>query len=92
MSNLNISRGRAAQGLVTNLAPAFKPRTGFDIKGEFNAVGAVADKLRGGVPADHIILTAALVARLAAEGSREERLPRCGGDRRGGATPDHELI
>jgi molybdate transport system substrate-binding protein len=52
MSNSNILSGSAAQGLVTNLAPAFKAWTGFDIKGEFNAVGAVADKLRSGVPAD----------------------------------------
>lgn len=68
MNNLNILSGGAAQGLVTNLAPAFKTRTGFDIKGEFGAVGAMADKLRSGVPADLTILTAALVARLAAEG------------------------
>jgi molybdate transport system substrate-binding protein len=68
MSNLDILSGGAAQGLVANLAPAFKARTGFDIKGEFGAVGAMADKLRSGVPADLIILTAALVARLAAEG------------------------
>ena len=46
----------AARRLVTNLAPAFKARPGFDIKGEFNAAGAVADKLRSGVPADLIIL------------------------------------
>jgi molybdate transport system substrate-binding protein len=68
MSNLDILSGGAAQGLVANLAPAFKARTGFDIKGEFGAVGAMADKLRSGVPADLIILTAALVARLAPEG------------------------
>jgi molybdate transport system substrate-binding protein len=68
MSILNILSGGAAQGLVTNLAPAFKGRTGFDIEGEFGAVGAMADKLRSGVPADLVILTATLVAKLAAEG------------------------
>ncbi|HEY2246039.1 MAG TPA: substrate-binding domain-containing protein [Bradyrhizobium sp.] len=65
--NLNILSGGAAQGLVTSLAPALKVRTGFFIAGEFGAVGAMADKLRNGIAADIIILTAALVARLADE-------------------------
>jgi molybdate transport system substrate-binding protein len=42
-------------------------RTGFDITGEFGAVGAMAEKLRKGTPTDIVILTAALVARLAQE-------------------------
>jgi molybdate transport system substrate-binding protein len=65
--NLNILGGGAAQGLVTSLAPAFKARTGCYIAGEFGAVGGMADKLRKGVAADIIILTAALVAKLADE-------------------------
>ncbi len=67
MTTLNILSGGAAQGLVTNLAPALKAQTGFFIAGEFGAVGAMADKLRNGVAADIIILTAALVAKLAGE-------------------------
>jgi molybdate transport system substrate-binding protein len=67
MSRLNILSGGAAHGLVASLAPAFKAMTGFDIEGEFGAVGGMADKLRQGVPADIIILTAALVAKLAEE-------------------------
>lgn len=67
MSNLNILSGGAAQGLVGSLAPAFKAETGFDIAGEFGAVGAMADKLRGGMPTDIVILTAALLATLADE-------------------------
>ncbi|HWL20248.1 MAG TPA: substrate-binding domain-containing protein [Bradyrhizobium sp.] len=67
MKSLNILSGGAAQGLVASLASAFKVRTGFDIAGEYGAVGAMADKLRGGVPTDIIILTAALVAKLADE-------------------------
>src|SRR5215813_15286756 len=67
MTALNILSGGAAQGLVTSLAPTFKARTGFYIAGEFGAVGAMADKLRGGVATDIIILTAALVAKLAEE-------------------------
>ncbi len=67
MSNLNILSGGAAHGLVASLAPALKARTGLDISGEFGAVGAMAEKLRNGVAADIVILTAALLARLVDE-------------------------
>jgi molybdate transport system substrate-binding protein len=67
MKSLNILSGGAAQGLVASLASAFKARTGFDIAGEYGAVGDMADKLRGGLPTDVIILTAALAAKLADE-------------------------
>jgi molybdate transport system substrate-binding protein len=67
MTDLNILSGGAAQGLVKSLAAAFKAKTGFDIAGEFGAVGAMADKLRKGVAADIIILTSALAAKLAGE-------------------------
>jgi molybdate transport system substrate-binding protein len=67
MTSLNILSGGAAQGLVASLAPDFKRLTGFEIAGEFGAVGAMADKLRQGTPADIVILTAAMVAKLADE-------------------------
>ncbi len=67
MSRLNILSGGAAQGLVGSLSSAFKAQTGFDIAGEFGAVGIMAEKLRGGMPADLIILTSALVAKLSEE-------------------------
>jgi molybdate transport system substrate-binding protein len=67
MSALNILSGGAAQGLVKSLAPTFKDRTGLDIEGEFGAVGAMAGKLREGVPTDIVVLTAALIADLARE-------------------------
>ncbi|MBA2400458.1 MAG: substrate-binding domain-containing protein [Bradyrhizobium sp.] len=67
MNSLNILSGGAAQGLVASLTPAFKARTGFDIAGEFGAVGAMADKLRQDTPTDIVILTAAIVATLAEE-------------------------
>ncbi len=67
MNTLNILSGGAAQGLVASLAPAFKTQTGFDIAGEFGAVGAMADKLRSGTPADIVILTAAIIGNLARE-------------------------
>jgi len=67
MNILNILSGGAAQGLVGSLAPALKAQTGFDIAGEFGAVGAMAEKLRKGTPTDIVILTAALIAKLAEE-------------------------
>jgi molybdate transport system substrate-binding protein len=67
MGSLNLLSGGAAQGLVASLAPAFKALTRFDIAGEFGAVGVMADKLRQGAPADIIILTAALLTKLAQE-------------------------
>jgi molybdate transport system substrate-binding protein len=67
MNSLNILSGGAAQGLVGSLAATFKAQSGFDITGEFGAVGAMADKLRKGTAADIVILTAALLATLAEE-------------------------
>jgi molybdate transport system substrate-binding protein len=64
---LHILSGGAAQGLVATLAPKFKALTGLDIEGEFGAVGAMADKLRSGAPADIVVLTAAMIATLAQE-------------------------
>ncbi|GAC1629512.1 MAG: substrate-binding domain-containing protein [Bradyrhizobium sp.] len=67
MTKLNVLSGGAAHGLVASLAPRLKELTGFDIAGEFGAVGAMADKLRHGTVADIVILTAAIVGKLAEE-------------------------
>jgi molybdate transport system substrate-binding protein len=67
MTSLNILSGGAAQGLVASLASKFREMTGFDITGEFGAVGTMADKLRQGTPTDIVILTAAIVAELVEE-------------------------
>jgi molybdate transport system substrate-binding protein len=67
MSSLKILSGGAAHGLVASLEAKFKAMTGLDITGEFGAVGAMADKLRSGTPADIVVLTAAMVAMLARE-------------------------
>jgi len=67
MTALKILSGGAAQGLVASLARDFKALTGLDIEGEFGAVGAMADKLRKGTPADIVVLTAAMIADLARE-------------------------
>lgn len=67
MSDLKILSGGAAQGLVGSLAAEFKAQTGLDIAGEFGAVGAMANRLREGTPADILILTSALIATLVGE-------------------------
>jgi molybdate transport system substrate-binding protein len=67
MNSLYILSGGAAQGLVASLSPQFKQLTGFDISGEFGAVGAMADKLRQGTATDIVILTSAIVKKLAEE-------------------------
>jgi molybdate transport system substrate-binding protein len=68
VSNLSILSGGAAQGLVGSLKAQFRQQTGLDISGEFGAVGAMADRLRSGAPADILILTSALIGALAREG------------------------
>ena len=67
MTTVNILSGGAAQGLVRGVAEAYKAQTGFGIDGEFGAVGIMADKLRASTPADLVILTQSLLARLAEE-------------------------
>jgi molybdate transport system substrate-binding protein len=67
MTALNILSGGAAQGLIASLGPKFREMTGFDIAGEFGAVGAMAEQLRKGTPADIVILTAKIIADLAGE-------------------------
>nr|WP_244612014.1 substrate-binding domain-containing protein [Bradyrhizobium amphicarpaeae] len=64
---MTILSGGAAQGLVRDLSGLFKAQTSLDIEGEFGAVGIMADKLRAGTPADLVILTQALLAKLAEE-------------------------
>nr|WP_245427953.1 substrate-binding domain-containing protein [Bradyrhizobium sp. MOS003] len=64
---MTILSGGAAQGLVRGLSDAFKAQTGLGIDGEFGAVGIMADKLRARAPADLVILTQALLAKLAEE-------------------------
>jgi molybdate transport system substrate-binding protein len=68
MTALRILSGGAAQGLVAGLAAPFKALTGWDIDGEFGAVGTMAAKLEAGAEADLVVLTAAVVADLVRQG------------------------
>ena len=68
---LKLLSGGAAQALVGAVAAQFKAETGFDIDGEFGAVGAMKARLLDGDPADLLILTRALIDELAAGGHVE---------------------
>src|SRR5438270_8461616 len=67
MMRLNLLSGGAAQGLVASLTSNFRKTTGYEIAGEFGAVGAMAQKLRNGTPTDIIILTAPIIAEMTRE-------------------------
>lgn len=67
MSALKIFSGGAAHGLVNSVTGQFREKTGLDIEGEFGAVGVMAGKLRAGMEADIVVLTAALIADLVGE-------------------------
>lgn len=64
MKVLHILSGGAAQGLVESLRSEFESATNHRIDGTFGAVGAMREKLLAGAPADLLILTSAMIARL----------------------------
>lgn len=68
MKTLRILSGGAAHGLVRALQPAFEARHGCRIEGTFGAVGLMKDKLLAGEPCDLLILSAALIRELGAQG------------------------
>jgi molybdate transport system substrate-binding protein len=65
---LDLLSGGTAKGLVRALAPVFKAETGYEVAGAFGAVGAMREQFLGGTAADLVILSAGLVADLAAQG------------------------
>lgn len=69
MTSISILSGGAAQGLVKALEPSFSASSGYAIDGTFGAVGAMRAKLDAGHPTDLVILTAAILAELAASGT-----------------------
>ena len=60
--------GGAAKGLVSQLQERFSAQTGFKIRGEFGAVGAMRDQLLAGEPCDIVILSQSLIDQLAKDG------------------------
>jgi len=68
MKTLRILSGGAAHGLVRALQPEFEARHGCRIEGTFGAVGMMRDRLLAGEPCDLLILSAALIRDLGAQG------------------------
>ncbi len=68
MTSLHLLSGGAAQGLVKQLQTRFLTESGCTIKGGFDAVGVMRDRLLSGAPCDVIILTQALIEQLIASG------------------------
>ena len=61
---MKILSAGAAKGLLYTVAAS----EGIDLIGEFGAVGAIRERLKAGAPCDVIVLTAAMIAELAASG------------------------
>ena len=61
---MNILSAGAAKGLLRTIAT----REAIPLEGEFGAVGAMRERLKAGAPCDVIVLTAAMIAELAASG------------------------
>ena len=61
---MNILSAGAAKGLLQTIAAD----EGIQLNGEFGAVGAIKERLLAGAPCDVIVLTAAMIAELAAAG------------------------
>jgi len=68
MPSLHLLSGGAAKGLVSALQERFLAQTGFQIEGQFNAVGVMRDLLLAGAVCDVIILTDALIGQLVTDG------------------------
>lgn len=67
-TDLVVLSAGAAKGLVEALAPAFRERSGVGVTGPFGAVGAIREQFLASTDCDVLILTAAMLDALAAEG------------------------
>ena len=65
---IHVLSAGAAKGLVDAVQPAFTAQTGAELDASFSAVGAIQDRFLAGEPCDVLILTAALLNRLAQRG------------------------
>jgi molybdate transport system substrate-binding protein len=68
MTTINIFCAGAAQAVVSQMAAKFQRESGNLIHAEYGAVGAMKARVVSGAPTDIVILTAALVDELIAEG------------------------
>lgn len=67
-TTLHVLSAGAAKGLVLAMESTFEKTHRVQLKCQFGAVGAMRDKLLVGEPCDLIILSAALIDKLAADG------------------------
>jgi molybdate transport system substrate-binding protein len=65
---LTLFSGGAAQAVVTGLQPDFEQANGCTLAPTFGAVGTMRDKLLAGEPCDLLVLSAALIEQLQAQG------------------------
>ena len=68
VATLNVFCAGAAQAVVTEIAAKFQRDSGNFVAANFGAVGAMKARVVAGEPADVIILTAALIDELIAQG------------------------
>lgn len=68
MSTLHLLCAGAAQGLVKALQTRFQAQTGAEVQARFGAVGAMKEALLAGEPCDVMVVTAAMVDALCADG------------------------
>ena len=68
VATLNIFCAGAAQAVVTQIAGKFQRDSGNLVRANFGAVGAMKARVVAGEPADVIVLTAALIDELIAQG------------------------
>jgi molybdate transport system substrate-binding protein len=58
----------AAQAVIEKIATAYTRETGNGVKGEFNAVGAIKQRVLDGDPVDVVVLTGAFIDELVGSG------------------------
>jgi molybdate transport system substrate-binding protein len=67
-TTLHLLSAGAAQGLARAIEPAFAAANGVALSARFGAVGAMREAFDAGAPCDVIVLSAALIDALAAQG------------------------
>lgn len=71
MPTLHVLSAGAAQGLIESLQREFAAGEGLELRASFSPVGVTIERLLAGEPCDVVVLTAALLAELAAGGDVE---------------------
>jgi molybdate transport system substrate-binding protein len=67
-STIRLLSAGAAQGLARKLQPQFLAATAIDVDGDYDAVGAIRDRVAAGEACDVIILSQSVIEQLTASG------------------------